>query len=149
MSYIESKGYLFQRIMSIVKHKIEVEIPKLNKIDLELDDTTSPKTVKSFLKNLPFTVGTNLWGEEVYTDESQIDMGEENAKPTVELFDVAYWPTGKAICLFYGPTPIGDKNEIRPYSPVNIIGKILNADKKILSELKNGTKVTFRKKNST
>src|SRR3990172_8205734 len=101
MSYIESKGYLFQRIMSIVKHKIEVEIPKLNNIDLELDDTTSPKTVKSFLKNLPFTVGTNLWGEEVYTDESQIDMGEENAKPTVELFDVAYCPTGKAILLFY------------------------------------------------
>lgn len=78
--------------MSIVKHKVEVEIPKLNKLDLELDDTTSPKTVKSFLKNLPFTVGTNLWGEEIYTDESQIDMGEENAKPTVELFDVAYWP---------------------------------------------------------
>jgi hypothetical protein len=44
MSYIESKGYLFQRIMSIVKHKVEVEIPKLNKIDLELDDNTSPKT---------------------------------------------------------------------------------------------------------
>jgi len=32
------------------------------------------------------------------------------------LYDVAYWPTGKAICLFYGPTPIGNKNEIKPYS---------------------------------
>jgi len=135
--------------MPIVKYKIEVEIPKLNNIDLELDDSASPKTVKSFLKNLPFTVGTNLWGEEIYTDESPIVMVEENAKPTVELFDVAYWPTGKAICLFYGPTPMGDKNEIRPYSPVNIIGKIVNADKKILSELKNGTKATFRKKHST
>ena len=133
--------------MSIVKYKIEVEIPKLNNIDLELDDTASPKTVKSFLENLPFTVGSNLWGEEVYTDETQIVMSEENAKSIVELNDVAYWPTGKAICLFYGSTPIGEKNEIKPYSPVNIIGKILNADKKILSELKNGTRITFRKKN--
>lgn len=135
--------------MSIVKYKIEVEIPKLNNIDLELDDTASPKTVKLFLENLPFTVGSNLWGEEVYTDETQIEMSEENAKPIVELNDVAYWPTGKAICLFYGSTPIGEKNEIKPYSPVNIIGKILNADKKILSELKNGTRITFRKKNLT
>src|SRR4030065_2954183 len=146
MLYMQSKAYLFQRIMSIVKHKIEVEIPKLNNIDLELDDTASPKTVKSFLKNLPFTVGTNLWGEEVYTDESQIDMGEENAKPTVELFDVAYWPTGKAICLFFGPTPIGNKDEIKPYSPVNVIGKIINPEKSILKKISDGLEASFQLK---
>ncbi len=134
--------------MPIVKYKIEIEIPKLKNIDLELDDSFSPKTVKAFLESLPFTVGTNLWGEEIYNDESPIDVREENAKSPVELFDVAFWPTGKAICLFYGPTPIGKKNEIKPYSPVNIIGKILDPDKQILTEIKNGAKVTFKKKNT-
>ncbi len=129
-----------------MKHRIEVDIPKLKNIDLELDDTMCPNTVKSFLQNLPFTLGVNLWGEEIYTNESPINVDEENAKAQVELYDVAYWPTGKAICLFYGPTPIGNKNEIKPYSPVNVIGKILKPDKKILSELKNGTNVTFKKK---
>ncbi len=143
---MESKGYLFQRIIPIVKHTIKVDIPKFKNIDLELDDTMCPKTVKSFLQNLPFTLGVNLWGEEIYTNESPINVDEENAKDQVELYDVAYWPTGKAICLFYGPTPIGNKNEIKPYSPVNVIGKILKPDKKILSELKNGTNVTFKKK---
>ncbi len=143
---MERKGYLFQRIMPIVKHIIEVNIPKLKNIDLELDDTMCPNTVKSFLQNLPFTLGVNLWGEEIYTNESPINVDEENPKAKVELYDVAYWPTGKAICLFYGPTPIGNKNEIKPYSPVNVIGKILKPDKKILSELKNGTNVTFNKK---
>jgi hypothetical protein len=132
--------------MPIVKHTIEINIPKLKNIDLELDDTMCPNTVKSFLQNLPFTLGVNLWGEEIYTNESPINVDEENPKAQVELFDVAYWPTGKAICLFYGPTPIGNKNEIKPYSPVNVIGKILKPDKKILSELKNGTNVTFNKK---
>jgi len=132
--------------MPIVKHKIEVNIPKLKNLDLELDDTMCPNTVKSFLQNLPFTLGVNLWGKEIYTNESPINVDEENAKAQVELYDVAYWPTGKAICLFYGPTPIGNKNEIKPYSPVNVIGKILKPDKKILSELKNGTNVTFKKK---
>ncbi len=129
-----------------MKYSIEVAIPSLKNIDLELDDTHSPKTVKSFLDNLPFTVRINLWGDEIYTDESPVNMNEENAKSIVDLFDVAYWSSGKAICLFYGPTPIGNNNEIKPYSPVNVIGKISNADKKILSKLKDGMKATFQKK---
>jgi hypothetical protein len=43
-------------------------------------------------------------------------------------------------------TPIGTKDEIKPYSPVNVIGKILNADKKILSKLEDGARATFTKK---
>ena len=129
-----------------MKFQIEVLIPKLKNIDLELDDSNSPKTVELFLKKTPFTVKSNLWGDEIYTNETPIINGEENAKPLVELFDVAYWPTGKAICLFFGPTPIGKKDEIKPYSPVNIIGKIIHPDKSILSELKNGTDITFKKK---
>lgn len=129
-----------------MKYSIEVAIPSLKNIDLELDDSLSPKTVKSFLDNLPFTVRINLWGDEIYTDESPVNMNEENAKSLVDLFDVAYWPSGKAICLFYGPTPIGNNNEIKPYSPVNVIGKISNADKKILSKLKDDMKATFQKK---
>ena len=131
-----------------MKYPIEVIIPKLKNINLELDDSISPKTVKSFLDNLPFSVGINLWGDEIYTDESPVNMGEENSKSPVDLFDVAYWPSGKAICLFYGPTPIGNKNEIKPYSPVNVVGKIIHAYKQILSELKDGMKLTFQKKKS-
>ena len=138
------KGYLFQRIIPIVKHRIQVEIPSIQNIELELDDSASPQTVNALLEHLPFTVGINLWGEEIYTDESPINVAAENAKPLVDLFDVAYWPNGKAICLFFGPTPIGKKGEIKPYSPVNVIGKILNTDKKILSKIKDGTSVTFR-----
>ncbi len=135
--------------MPIVKYTIKVEIPKLKNIDLEINDSSSPKTVKSFLKSLPLTVGINLWGNEIYTDEFPMDICEENAKSPVELYDVAFWPTGKAICLFYGPTPIGKKNEIKPYSPVNIIGKVLKPDKSILTKIKDGTKVTFKKNDTT
>ena len=126
------------------KHKISVQISN-NDVTIELDDKDSPKTVNEFLKKLPFTVGINLWGEEIYTDESPISQNEENAKELLELNDVAYWPTGKAICLFYGPTPIGKKGEIKPYSPVNVIGKIINPNKKILSNIEDGIEATFSK----
>ncbi|EIJ66667.1 hypothetical protein BD31_I1121 [Candidatus Nitrosopumilus salaria BD31] len=102
---------------------------------MELDDSYSPKTVSDFLKNLPFTVDLNVWGDEIYTSQSPISQPEENAQSPVELNDVAYWPTGKAICLFYGPTPIGNPGEITPASPVNVIGKIISPDKTILNDV--------------
>jgi hypothetical protein len=127
-----------------MKYKIIVDIPKIKTIDLELDDEISPNTVKSFLDCLPFTVAINSWGEELYTNETPIVIGEENAKAVVELMDVAYWPPSKAICLFFGPTPIGGKDEIKPYSPVNVIGKIKTTDKKFVKDVSDGMMVTFR-----
>ena len=55
---------------------------------------------------------------------------------------MAYWPTGKAICLFYGFTPIGKPGEITPASPVNVICKIVAPKKSILENL-NGESATF------
>ena len=128
-----------------MKKKILANIPGLENITIELNDTFSPKTCNSILDSLPFTVNAHVWGEEIYTDESPISQAEENAKALVDLNDVAYWPSGKAICLFFGHTPIGKKGEIKPYSPVNIIGKIINADKSVIKNFKEGTKITFQK----
>lgn len=115
-----------------MKYSVILKITNSSNILLELDDSTSPKTVHDFVEKLPFTVDLNVWSDEIYTSKSPISQPEENAKSTVDLFDVAYWPTGKAICLFYGPTPIGTPGEITPASPVNIIGKIISPDKTIL-----------------
>jgi len=125
-----------------MKHTVQVKIPNLSLIILELDDTNSPKTVNDFVEKLPFTVDLNVWGDEIYTSESPITQPEENAKSLVQLNDIAYWPTGKAICLFYGPTPIGKSGEITPASPVNILGKIISPDKSVLNNA-DGKNATF------
>jgi hypothetical protein len=128
-----------------MKKKILANIQGLENITIELDDAFSPKTCKDILDSLPFSVNAHLWGEEIYTDESPISQPEENAKDLVDLNDVAYWPSGKAICLFFGPTPIGKKGEIKPYSPVNVVGKITDPEKSILENFNDGTKISFRK----
>ncbi len=125
-----------------MKHTVQVKIPNLSLIILELDDANSPKTVNDFIEKLPFTVDLNVWGDEIYTSESPITQPEENAKSPVQLNDVAYWPTGKAICLFYGSTPIGNPGEITPASPVNVLGKIILPDKSILNNA-DGKNATF------
>lgn len=116
-----------------MKQEINLKVSDSSIIRIELDDSFSPNTVEEFLRKLPFSVNLNLWGEEIYTSESPIDQNEENSISLVNLNDVAYWPTGKAICLFYGPTPIGNVGEITPASPVNKIGRILSPNKKILN----------------
>ena len=128
-----------------MKKKILANIQGLENITIELDDAFSPKTCKDILDSLPFSVNAHLWGEEIYTDESPISQAEENAKALVDLNDVAYWPSGKAMCLFFGPTPIGKKGEIKPYSHVNVVGKIIGSDKSVIKNFKEGTKITFQK----
>ena len=129
-----------------MKHKILTEVTNSGKIILELNDSYSPQTVEEFLQSVPFSVNLHVWGEEIYTSESPIKMGEENAQTSVSLNDVAYWPTGSAICLFFGPTPISQKGEITPASPVNIIGKIFSPDKSILNKA-DGQTATFSLQN--
>jgi len=128
-----------------MKKFLAVIITGFEIITIELDDIKSPKTCASFKNSLPFSDSAHIWGEEIYTDESPITQPEENAKDLVSLNDITYWPAGKAICLFFGPTPIGKKGEIKPYSPVNVIGKITNPNKTILSKINEGMKITFNR----
>lgn len=116
-------------------------------ISIELDDSHSPKTVQAILENLPIEVKINRWGDELYTDKTQIVEKEENGKRQVNLFDVAYWPEGNALCLFYGPTPISEEGKILAYSPVNIVGRIIphnNEKENVLEKIKESTRVIFK-----
>ena len=124
-----------------MKYKVQLTIQTNSEIFLELDDENSPKTVHEFVERLPFKVILNVWGDETYTSESPVSPPEENALPVVDLYDVAYWPSGKAICFFYGHTPIGDGNSITPTSPVNVLGKILKPDKTILTDADGSTAI--------
>ena len=132
-----------------MKKIINVVFPELDdkNVRIELDDVLSPKTFKAIINNLPVEVSINKWGEELYTDRTPIIVEQEdNAKTEVNEFDVAYWPEGKALCLFYGPTPISKNGKILAYSPVNIVGKIIDPSNKvdILNLIKERAKVIIR-----
>jgi uncharacterized protein len=131
-----------------MKKIIAVVFPDLvdKVIRIELDDSLAPKTFKAIFENLPIEVNINRWGDELYTDRTMVSVGpEDNAKTEVNKLDVAYWPEGKALCLFFGPTPISKDERILAYSPVNIVGRIIDSDKdEILSEIKDGAKVIIK-----
>jgi hypothetical protein len=96
------------------------------------------------MKALPFQARAEFWGKEIYF-EAPFKVGLEKARDIVEYGDVAYWPEGPALCLFFGPTLSSPSpNIIKPYSPVNVIGKILG-DPKILEKVSEGEKLKVEK----
>lgn len=105
----------------------------------EIYEELAPKTVEAIISALPITSTANRWGDEIYfTTNVAVDV-EENSKDVVEIGDVAYWIPGKAICLFFGKTPISD-DKIRPASAVNVIGRIADDPLK-LKEVRDGEEV--------
>jgi len=87
----------------------------------ELNDS---ETAKAIWNALPFESQGSTWGDEIYFS-IPVKLKAENAKAVVEAGDIAYWPPGSAMCIFWGPTPASHGDEIRPASPVNVFGKLL------------------------
>ena len=62
----------------------------------------------------------------------------------VELGDLAYWPPGKAFCIFFGRTPASRGDEIRPASAVNVFGKV-EGDPKVFKKVRSGERVRIER----
>ena len=117
--------------------QIKIEFEKIS-IEANLNDSETANRIK---KILPLSNSINTWGHEIYFP-IDMDAPEIDSKEVVELGDIAYWPPGNAFCLFFGLTPASEGDDIRPASPVNVIGKILG-DLEILKSVKSGEKVSI------
>ena len=62
----------------------------------------------------------------------------------VALGDLAYWPPGSAFCIFFGPTPVSHGDEIRPASPVTVVGRVLG-DATAFKKVSSGTVVRLER----
>jgi uncharacterized protein len=93
------------------------------------------------VSHLPLDGVVSKWGEEIYF-ETNAPMPMEGQTMDVNVGDVAYWPLGKCVCVFYGRTPASITDKPVPSSPVVVIGHTLaNPDE--LREIKAGEHIRF------
>ena len=100
-------------------------------------------TAAALSARLPFTFRMSRWGEEYYGDIGD-PLGKSlsaDARDLMEIGELANWPPGNALCVFFGPTPASTGDEPRAASPVNPVGRILNSCDK-LKELGSSIEVT-------
>jgi hypothetical protein len=88
----------------------------------QLDDNSTARLVWDAL---PIDGRANVWGDEIYFGIPVEAALEPDARAEVAVGELAYWPAGRAFCVFFGPTPASVDDEPRAASPVNILGRVL------------------------
>ena len=87
-----------------------------------LNDT---RTAQAIWEALPIAVAGSTWGDEIYF-AIPVEQPTEHGQEVVELGDLGYWEPGSAFCIFFGPTPLSQGDEIRPASAVTVVGRCLD-----------------------
>lgn len=115
----------------------------IDKIIFEVVLFNSP-TANKIWNSLPISSNIKTWGKEIYFYTDVVANKEPNAKSIIEFGEIAYWPTGKAIAIGFGKTPISQKDEIRLADDCNIWGKT-NFDLKKLENIAEGKPIKIEK----
>ena len=92
------------------------------------------------MSKFPLESDIQFWGDEIYFPISIYENPSENLREIVNKGHIAYWPPGNAFCISWGPTPMSKEDEIRPASPVEIIG-YMDSDPSAFSKFNNGEKI--------
>lgn len=87
----------------------------------ELKDNSE---LEKLLRKSPFIAEASRWGDEIYFD-LPVKLKLEGERTLMEVGEVAYWPEGNSLCLFFGPTPISKGDKPIAYSEVKPLGKIV------------------------
>lgn len=119
--------------------KIKIVTEATGEVEAEIIEERNPRTAEAVMNALPIESKASRWGDEVYF-ETPVKLGKENSQTVVDVGDIAYWPPGNALCIFFGPTPVSKGNEPRAHSPVNVVGKIVG-DPSIFKKVKSGDKI--------
>lgn len=97
---------------------------------------------KSIIKNLPIRSVPHRWGDEYYFEIPVERPLDETATTKVNVGDIGYWPDGRALAIFFGPTPMSTGSDPVPASAVNLVGKV-SGDATVLGAVKRANSVTL------
>lgn len=122
--------------------EIDFEHELVVSVGLRTDKTP---TIGALLASLPFRSRASRWGDEVYFEVPFHSPLEPDARAEMRVGEVAFWPDGDALAVFFGRTPASINDEPRAYSPCNILGKV-EGDPLVLRSVRAGSSVEVRVK---
>ena len=93
--------------------------------EVEIEAVLNDSPVAAALaRKLPVEVTMSRWGDEYYGTVGIGMKNDPDAHDDMEVGDLAYWPTGDAFCIFFGPTPMSSGSQPRAASAVTVVGRV-------------------------
>jgi len=110
------------------------------KLNAVLFETACAKAIS---EKLPIEAVPNEWGDEFYFEIPVQFPLDETATTNVNHGDIGYWPPGRALAIFFGPTPMSKGDKPVPASEVNIVGKVID-DTTPLKKVKGAKRIVLK-----
>ncbi len=110
-------------------------------LQAELSDTACARAVSACL---PIVTRPNEWGDEFYFEVPVALPLEPTAVTAVKAGDIGYWPPGRALAIFFGPTPMSTGPDPVPASAVNLVGRI-TGDPAVLKRARGAREIRIEK----
>lgn len=129
-----------QRCSPSYSHADNLAYTVIMKIALEIESVrliaklTDSPVARALVEILPAQARLSRWGDEYYGAIGLSMPNDPKTRKEVEIGTLAYWPTGDALCIFFGPTPMSTGDTPRAASPVTVIGSVVEGE---VTELRN------------
>lgn len=124
--------------------QIKISVQNIT-LQAELTDTACGKAIS---EQLPLDATPQKWGDEFYFEIPVAMPLDETATTKVHIGDIGYWPPGRAMAIFFGPTPMSTGPDPVPASAVNFVGKVID-DATILRRAKEASNIRIEKSGNT
>ena len=92
--------------------------------------------LEKLLRSSPFEAEAERWGDEVYF-ELPVKLELKGERTVMGIGEVAYWPEGNCLCIFFGPTPMSRDERPVAYSRVKPLGRAIEGSSR-LKEVSDG-----------
>jgi uncharacterized protein len=111
------------------------------RMEAELFDAPAARKV---VEALPLSAHMSRWGDEYY-GSVDLDIPEDaTGRELMGVGEIAYWPPGKALCIFFGRTPVSTDERPRAASAVLPLGRVTEGIAS-LKGLGKSVRMSFRK----
>lgn len=122
--------------------KLELSIEGLEPFIAKFQEDNS-ETITGLIDSLPIESTVNRWGDEIYFYVDFQAPLDSDARAEMKIGEIAYWPQGPALAIFFGPTPLSSGKDPVAASACNVIGKV-SASADALRKARNGAPIRLR-----
>jgi len=132
------------RIVQAAAQSTQQIVVTIDGQDFEVSLYNNP-AAEALLKGLPQTIRLSRWGDGEYYGDIPVKIPVDGKSQVFfERGELAFWPPGNALCIFFDRTPVSTDDRPRMDSPGLPLGRIIKGDVNAFRTMSSSVTATLR-----